>query len=143
MEYTKMRSGGEKSYATVCLLAALRQTMISPFYLMDEVDVGMDIGNNTAALDILIEQSRFQPDAQFFNITHCDTRHIDKDERYVAIHKFVLNLVTPNKIKFELLGLTFFYFNRLPDPPRASQLPAVEGGGGDLSTTQVIDPINV
>jgi chromosome segregation ATPase len=61
--------------------------MRAAFYLVDEIDVCMDAGNSTVALDILMEQSRLLPDTQFISITHMSIDHVPKDERYIDVIK--------------------------------------------------------
>ncbi|KAL2917151.1 Structural maintenance of chromosomes protein 6 [Polyrhizophydium stewartii] len=54
----KSLSGGEKSFATVCLLLALWESMASPFRALDEFDVFMDAVNRHLAIKLIIENAR-------------------------------------------------------------------------------------
>ena len=55
-------SGGEKSYATICLLLALWEIMASPFRALDEFDVFMDAVNRRLAMKLIVENARRQED---------------------------------------------------------------------------------
>ena len=51
-------SGGEKSYATVCLLLSLWESMASPFRALDEFDVFMDAVNRRLAMKLMVDNAR-------------------------------------------------------------------------------------
>lgn len=55
---SKALSGGEKSYATVCLLLALWDSMPSPFRALDEFDVFMDAANRQLAMKLMVDNAR-------------------------------------------------------------------------------------
>jgi chromosome segregation ATPase len=54
----KALSGGEKSYATICLLLALWESMASPFRALDEFDVYMDAANRHLAMKLIVDHAR-------------------------------------------------------------------------------------
>jgi chromosome segregation ATPase len=54
----KSLSGGEKSYATICLLLALWEAMASPFRALDEFDVFMDAANRHLAMKLMVDHAR-------------------------------------------------------------------------------------
>src|SRR5690606_19380738 len=51
---TKSLSGGERSFSTVAFIIALWQICPSPFRLLDEVDVFMDMVTRKISIDTLI-----------------------------------------------------------------------------------------
>jgi hypothetical protein len=47
-------SGGEKSFSTLCLILALKQTNQSPLLALDEIDVFMDERSRRIALQVTL-----------------------------------------------------------------------------------------
>nr|WJN25126.1 DNA repair protein [Tranzscheliella williamsii] len=68
----KGMSGGERSFATACLLLALWQAMSSPIRCLDEFDIFMDQVNRRVALGMIIEETRATPHVQYILITPQD-----------------------------------------------------------------------
>ncbi|KAH6568645.1 hypothetical protein BASA60_008601 [Batrachochytrium salamandrivorans] len=70
-------SGGEKSFATVCLLLALWESMASPFRALDEFDVFMDAVNRRLAMKLMIENARdAESQSQYILITPQNMSHV-------------------------------------------------------------------
>ena len=69
-------SGGEKSYATICLLLALWDSMSSPFRALDEFDVFMDAVNRRLAMKLIVEHAReAQTSCQYLLISPQNTSY--------------------------------------------------------------------
>lgn len=66
---TKTLSGGEKSFATICLLLALWDAMGSPIRCLDEFDVFMDSVNRDVSMDMIIMAARRAVGRQYILIT--------------------------------------------------------------------------
>ncbi|KAI9822924.1 MAG: Structural maintenance of chromosomes protein 6 [Thelocarpon impressellum] len=66
---TKTLSGGEKSFATICLLLALWEAMGSPIRCLDEFDVFMDNINRDISLKMMISTARRSMGRQYILIT--------------------------------------------------------------------------
>lgn len=66
---TKTLSGGEKSFATICLLLALWDAMGSPIRCLDEFDVFMDSVNREISMDMIIQAARRAVGRQYILIT--------------------------------------------------------------------------
>ncbi|KAI8922645.1 hypothetical protein BC831DRAFT_498971 [Entophlyctis helioformis] len=71
-------SGGEKSFATVCLLLALWESMASPFRALDEFDVFMDAVNRRLAMKLMISNARdAEVQSQYILITPQNMSHVE------------------------------------------------------------------
>ena len=66
---TKTLSGGEKSFATICLLLALWDAMGSPVRCLDEFDVFMDSVNRDISMGMMIKAARRSVGRQYILIT--------------------------------------------------------------------------
>ncbi|TKY90975.1 hypothetical protein EX895_000974 [Sporisorium graminicola] len=65
----KGMSGGERSFATACLLLSLWQAMSSPIRCLDEFDIFMDQVNRRVALQMIINEAKATPHVQYIMIT--------------------------------------------------------------------------
>ncbi|KIS72332.1 DNA repair protein SMC6 [Mycosarcoma maydis] len=68
----KGMSGGERSFATACLLLSLWQAMSSPIRCLDEFDIFMDQVNRRVALSMIMNEARATPHVQYIMITPQD-----------------------------------------------------------------------
>ncbi|KAK0714317.1 P-loop containing nucleoside triphosphate hydrolase protein [Apiosordaria backusii] len=66
---TKTLSGGEKSFASICLLLAIWEAMGSPLRCLDEFDVFMDNVNRAISTNMLITAARRSVNRQYIFIT--------------------------------------------------------------------------
>lgn len=62
---TRSLSGGERSFSTIAFLIALWESSYSPFNVLDEVDVFMDMVTRHLALDLLIETANKKQGKQY------------------------------------------------------------------------------
>lgn len=62
---TRSLSGGERSFSTVAFIISLWQICQSPFKILDEVDVFMDIVTRKISLDTLVEFASVKSTKQF------------------------------------------------------------------------------
>lgn len=67
MRSLRLLSGGEKALCALCFIFAILKVKPSPFYLLDEVDAGLDDQNVVKFKSML---AKYSSDAQFFIITH-------------------------------------------------------------------------
>ncbi|MFH1538164.1 MAG: chromosome segregation protein SMC [bacterium] len=67
MRSLRLLSGGEKALCALCFIFAILKVKPSPFYLLDEVDAGLDDQNVVKFKSML---AKYSSDAQFFLITH-------------------------------------------------------------------------
>ncbi|KAK0529153.1 Structural maintenance of chromosomes protein 6 [Tilletia horrida] len=65
----KSLSGGEKSFATICLLLALWEAIGCPIRCLDEFDVFMDAVNRKISMKMIAETAKKNPATQFVLIT--------------------------------------------------------------------------
>ncbi|KAJ3276811.1 Structural maintenance of chromosomes protein 6 [Terramyces sp. JEL0728] len=80
-------SGGEKSYATVCLLLALWEAMASPFRALDEFDVFMDAVNRRLAMKLMIDNARdADVQSQYILITPQNMSNINMNAADIRVH---------------------------------------------------------
>ncbi|XP_023222817.1 structural maintenance of chromosomes protein 6-like, partial [Centruroides sculpturatus] len=68
-EDMKSLSGGERSFTTVCLILALWDAVESPFRILDEYDVFMDLVNRRISMDMMIETAAHKTKHQFIFLT--------------------------------------------------------------------------
>lgn len=68
-EDMKSLSGGERSFTTVCLILALWDAVESPFRILDEYDVFMDMINRRISMDMMIETAAHKTKHQFIFLT--------------------------------------------------------------------------
>ncbi|KAK4179709.1 putative structural maintenance of chromosomes protein 6 [Triangularia setosa] len=66
---TKTLSGGEKSFASICLLLAIWEAMGSPLRCLDEFDVFMDNVNRAISTNMLVTAARRSVNRQYIFIT--------------------------------------------------------------------------
>ncbi|XP_074599451.1 structural maintenance of chromosomes 6 [Brevipalpus obovatus] len=62
---TRSLSGGERSFGTVAFLIALWEACDSPFRILDEVDVFMDVVTRSTAVQILVENAKSNSSRQY------------------------------------------------------------------------------
>ncbi|CAD6976177.1 unnamed protein product [Tilletia controversa] len=65
----KSLSGGEKSFATICLLLALWEAIGCPVRCLDEFDVFMDAVNRKISMKMIADTAKNNPATQFILIT--------------------------------------------------------------------------
>eukprot|EP00794_Sanderia_malayensis_P000055 gene55-651_t len=57
---TRSLSGGERSLSTICFIMALWEAMESPFRVLDEFDVFMDMVNRRISMEMLLKMAKEQ-----------------------------------------------------------------------------------
>lgn len=63
-------SGGERSYSTVCLICSLWvNTASTPFRVLDEFDIFMDMSKRRKSLQMLLQVCQVQTGCQFIFLT--------------------------------------------------------------------------
>lgn len=77
---TKSLSGGERSYSTVAFIIALWEICDSPFRILDEVDVFMDMVTRKISIDTLIEFASFKSSKQYIFLSPLKIQHIHRPE---------------------------------------------------------------
>ncbi|KAJ1032212.1 hypothetical protein NDA18_001707 [Ustilago nuda] len=85
----KGMSGGERSFATACLLLSLWQAMSSPIRCLDEFDIFMDQVNRRVALSMIMNEARATPHVQYIMITPQDMPDMKaemKDVRMLVVN---------------------------------------------------------
>jgi len=78
-------SGGERSFATVCLLMALGQSLECPFSAADEFDVCLDAESRRTVIKSLIHVAKIMNRRQFIFITPLDLSGVQQDDD-ITIH---------------------------------------------------------
>ncbi|KAL7751369.1 Structural maintenance of chromosomes protein 6 [Sorochytrium milnesiophthora] len=81
----KTFSGGEKSFATVCLLLSLWEAIPSPIRCLDEFDVFMDEVNRMESMKLLMTTALEMNEAQFVLITPLSVANVNISEDVVII----------------------------------------------------------
>ncbi|KAG8896081.1 Structural maintenance of chromosomes protein 6 [Tulasnella sp. 403] len=84
---TKALSGGEKSYATICLLLALWESVGSPIRCLDEYDVFMDGINRLVATKLMIDSAKSSEAKQYIFISPLDVCNYIENPREVKINR--------------------------------------------------------
>jgi structural maintenance of chromosomes protein 6 len=82
----KALSGGERSYTTLSLLLALGECLETPFRVMDEFDVFLDVKARKLALTTMIALAKQMSHRQFIFITPQDLSDIKTDETLFIHH---------------------------------------------------------
>jgi chromosome segregation ATPase len=82
----KALSGGERSYTTLSLLLALGECLETPFRVMDEFDVFLDVKARKLALTTMIALAKQMSHRQFIFITPQDLSDIKTDDM-LHIHR--------------------------------------------------------
>lgn len=79
---TKSLSGGERSYSTVAFIISLWEPTIcaSPFRMLDEVDVFMDMVTRKIAIDTLVEFASYKSSKQYIFFSPLRIQHIHRPE---------------------------------------------------------------
>ncbi|XP_071484690.1 structural maintenance of chromosomes protein 6-like [Diadema antillarum] len=86
-------SGGERSFSTVCLIMALWESIESPFRVMDEFDVFMDMMNRRICMEMMQQFAKDQSYRQFIFLTPQDMSRISvvsslhRRSRFLRIHR--------------------------------------------------------
>nr|POE64878.1 structural maintenance of chromosomes protein 6 [Quercus suber] len=83
---TKTLSGGEKSFATICLLLSVWEAMGSPIRCLDEFDVFMDSVNRATSMGMMIQAARRSVGRQFVLITPQAMGNVELGDD-VKVHK--------------------------------------------------------
>jgi structural maintenance of chromosomes protein 6 len=87
-----IRSGGERSYTTMCLLVALGETLETPFRILDEFDVFLDTEARKLTIKALIVVAKRMKHRQFIFITPQDLSSIQPDDQLK-----ILKLTAPQR----------------------------------------------
>lgn len=82
----KALSGGERSYTTLSLLLALGECLETPFRVMDEFDVFLDVKARKLALTTMIALAKQMSHRQFIFITPQDLSDIKTDDTLMIHH---------------------------------------------------------
>nr|XP_027198294.1 structural maintenance of chromosomes protein 6-like isoform X2 [Dermatophagoides pteronyssinus]XP_027198295.1 structural maintenance of chromosomes protein 6-like isoform X2 [Dermatophagoides pteronyssinus] len=77
---TKSLSGGERSFSTVAFIISLWQICQSPFKILDEVDVFMDMVTRQIALDSLVEFAASKSSKQFIFLSPLSLQQFNHSE---------------------------------------------------------------
>jgi chromosome segregation protein len=75
-------SGGEKSLTALAFLFAIQAHNPSPFYILDEIDAALDMGNSERVARML---DNFAKDLQFIIITH-NNAIVQKSDQIIGVH---------------------------------------------------------
>lgn len=70
----KALSGGEKSFATICLLLSLWEAIGCPIRCLDEFDVFMDAVNRQVSMKMIVRRPRAHPDRRRARSGRCAVR---------------------------------------------------------------------
>ncbi|XP_022686696.1 structural maintenance of chromosomes protein 6-like isoform X1 [Varroa jacobsoni] len=71
-------SGGERSYSTVCFICSLWvNTASTPFRMLDEFDIFMDMSKRRKSLQMLLQVCQLQPGCQFIFLTPLEMPQLD------------------------------------------------------------------
>ncbi|KAK0545371.1 Structural maintenance of chromosomes protein 6 [Tilletia horrida] len=73
----KSLSGGEKSFATICLLLALWEAIGCPIRCLDEFDVFMDAVNRKISMKMIADTAHNNPATQFVLITPLNMQNVN------------------------------------------------------------------
>ncbi|KAG1689644.1 Structural maintenance of chromosomes protein 6 [Nymphon striatum] len=84
----KSLSGGERSFSLVSFVLALWDAMESPFRILDEFDVFMDMVNRRISMDMMLSSAHQKLSHQFIFLTPLDMTHL-KPSNYVKIFKML------------------------------------------------------
>jgi len=84
----KSLSGGEKSFATICLLLALWEAIGCPIRCLDEFDVFMDAINRKISMKMIIETAKQSDSRQFILITPLDISNVPRSSE-IRIHRML------------------------------------------------------
>ncbi|KAF9505770.1 hypothetical protein BS47DRAFT_1489692 [Hydnum rufescens UP504] len=82
----KSLSGGEKSFATICLLLALWEAIGCPIRCLDEFDVFMDAVNRKISMKMMIDTAKSAEGRQFVFITPLDISTVGQGPE-IRIHR--------------------------------------------------------
>lgn len=86
MTDTRSLSGGERSFTTVAFVLALWHHCATPFKLMDEVDVFMDMVTRRMSYNALIKFAQLtETKAQFIYLSPLELPEIDCPESMVSV----------------------------------------------------------
>ncbi|KAL2312619.1 Smc5-6 complex SMC subunit Smc6 [Schizosaccharomyces pombe] len=77
-------SGGEKSFATICMLLSIWEAMSCPLRCLDEFDVFMDAVNRLVSIKMMVDSAKDSSDKQFIFITPQDMGQIGLDKDVVV-----------------------------------------------------------
>jgi chromosome segregation ATPase len=75
-------SGGERSYATMCLLLALGEKLETPFRIFDEFDVFLDAQSRKLVMQQVIHTAKKLENRQFIFITPQDLSNLKTDDKF-------------------------------------------------------------
>ncbi|WBW75403.1 Smc5-6 complex SMC P-loop ATPase subunit Smc6 [Schizosaccharomyces osmophilus] len=77
-------SGGEKSFATICMLLSIWEAMSCPLRCLDEFDVFMDAVNRLVSIRMMVDSAKDSSEKQFIFITPQDMGQIAFDDDVVV-----------------------------------------------------------
>ncbi|KPM11958.1 structural maintenance of chromosomes protein 6-like protein [Sarcoptes scabiei] len=77
---TKSLSGGERSFSTVAFIISLWNICRSPFKILDEVDVFMDMINRKISLDTMIEYASTKSNKQYIFLSPLQIQQLQHTE---------------------------------------------------------------
>ncbi|XP_059501691.1 structural maintenance of chromosomes protein 6-like [Stegostoma tigrinum] len=83
---TRLLSGGERSFSTVCFILSLWDTIESPFCCLDEFDVYMDMVNRRISIDLILRVADSIKCDQFFFFTPLTTSFLPQGNQLRILH---------------------------------------------------------